>query len=319
MTDRDTSVLITGIRGFVGTNLMRYLHDNGKYAITGSSRNILRLQEVENELYQVLDNESVIQKEYRFDAYIHLAGKVYDIEEIASPGEYFKANFDFAKYLFDHFIEDNRAKKFIFLSTIHVLTENPERVLDESYPPHPVTPYGESKLQAERYMLQNCPADKQLYILRPSMIHGPGNKGSLNLLYGLIKSGLPYPIGAVNNRRSFVSIENLCFIIHEILQQEIESGLYHVADNEPTYTHNLVEMIADSLGEKTRIWPIPLPMLKVAARIGNVSPFPLNEHRLNKLTGDFIVSNRKILEAIGKPLPVTSEEGLRRTIHSFRS
>lgn len=317
MTDRDTNVLITGIRGFVGNNLMRYLLDNGKYAITGSSRNLSRLREVENELYQVLEYETVINQAYSFDAYIHLAGKVYDIEEKATPGEYFKANYDLTKHLFDHFIEDKKAKKFIFLSTIHVLTENPEEVLEEDYKPVPVTPYGESKLQAERYILENCPPGKQIYILRPSMIHGPGNKGSLNLLHGLIKTGFPYPIGEVNNKRSFVSIENLCFIIHEILSQEIKAGLYHVADDEPTHTHDLVEMIARSLGRKAKIWPIPMFIIKIVAKVGNVSPFPLNEHRLNKLTGDFIVSNRKITKAIGKSLPVSSKEGLRSTLNSF--
>src|SRR5690625_6395669 len=75
------------------------------------------------------------------------------------------------------------------------------------------------------------------------MIHGPGNKGNLNLLYQLVKSGIPYPVKAFNNKRSFVSIENLCFIIRELIEGEVEQGLYHVADDEPTYTHDLVKLI----------------------------------------------------------------------------
>lgn len=317
MIDADSKLLITGIRGFVGTNLNRYLQKNGRYEITGSSRNTLYLQGMAEQLYRILDYEEVLHEGYTFDAYIHLAGKVYDFEEKASPEEYYEANYHLARRLFDQFVQDKEAKKFIFLSTIHVLTDNPEVELDESYMPQPVTPYGDSKLLAEQYMLENCPAGKQLYILRPSMIHGPGNKGSLNLLFKLIEFGIPYPIGAVNNKRSFVSSENLCFIIHEILKQDISAGLYHIADDEPTYTHELVQMISESLGRKSRIWNIPLPVLQTLAKIGNVTPIPLNENRLSKLTGDFIVSNQKIKEAIGKPLPLTAEEGLWRTLKTF--
>src|SRR5690625_5979106 len=98
------------------------------------------------------------------------------------------------------------------------------------------------------------------------MIHGPGNKGNLNLLYQLVKSGIPYPVKAFNNQRSFVSIENLCFIIRELIEGEVEQGLYHVADDEPTYTHDLVKLIADATDKKGRIWYVPPLLLNLTAR-----------------------------------------------------
>ena len=82
-------------------------------------------------------------------------------------------------------------------------------ILTEDTIPNPKTHYGISKLQAENYILdQKLPEGKRVYILRPCMIHGPGNKGNLNLLYTLVKKGFPWPLGAFENQRSFLSIDN---------------------------------------------------------------------------------------------------------------
>lgn len=310
-------ILITGISGFIGSNLMEYMRKNSGVSINGSSRSIERIGHFKDKIEDIYSNRDIIEKKLSFDSYVHLSGKVYDVRDKGNESEYFEANYKMTRKLFDHFVSDSRSRNFIFLSTIHVLTENPEEVLDESYVPQPFTPYGKSKFKAEQYIQKNCPPDKNYYILRPSMIHGPGNKGNLNLLFQLVNFGIPYPVGTYNNKRSFVSIENLCFIISEIIQRDIEPGLYHIADDEPTYTHDLVKMIAEATGKKGRIWNIHPGLLKRVAKIGNKIPFIINEHRLNKLTGDFVVSNKKIKNALGKPLPVRAKEGLHKTLNSL--
>ena len=310
-------LLITGIRGFIGSNFKEYIKNDPKFEITGTSRYKSKISHLKGEIKDTCTISDVIEQRLSYHSYIHLSGKVYDFRDKKNEDEYFAANYEVTKLLMDHFAKDPKAKNFIFLSTIHVLTENPEVVLDESYVPKPFTPYGKSKFKAEQYIRKHCPPDKNYYILRPSMIHGPGNKGNLNLLYKLIKSGIPYPVGAYNNSRSFVSIENLSFILKQIITRDIEPGLYHIADDEPTKTHDLVKMIAEATGEKAKIWNIPLVLLKYIAKLGNRLPIFINEHRLNKLTGDFIVSNEKITKAIGKPLPVSSREGLKYTLNSL--
>ena len=307
-------LLITGIRGFVGSNLLEYLREHGNYRITGTSRNAESIRHLESEFLEVVSDEEVCKSNKSYDAYIHLAGKVHDIRDKNNDAEYFTANYDATKELYKRFKEDRKAKKFIFLSTIHVLTESPEMELDESYKPEPFTPYGKSKYKAETHIQTKAGPDKSYYILRPSMIHGPGNKGNLNLLYKLVKYGIPYPVKAYNNKRSFVSIENLCFIIRELIEGDVEQGLYHVADDEPTYTHDLVKLIADATNKKGRIWYIPPVLIDSAAKAGNYLPGPLNEHRLKKLTGDFTVSNKKLKKAIGKELPVRARDGLIKTL-----
>jgi len=310
-------VVITGVRGFVGRNLRQYLSKHSDLKLTGASRDKSALESHKKDLDSICSYDDIYEGNHQFDAYVHLAGKVIGIVKKGGEDEYYKVNFEQTKKIFDRFLEDPKARKFIFVSTIHVLTEKPDRILDENYPPKPFTPYGKSKFLAENYIKEHCTGDKRYYILRPSMIHGPGNKGNLNLLYGLISKGLPYPIGKINNKRSFVSIDNFSFIVKEILSNEIKPGLYHIADDDPTYTHDLIHLIASEIGVKARILNINLDLLKLVAKFGNHLPIPLNEHRLQKLTGDFIVSNEKIKKELGKELPVKSVDGIKKTIQSF--
>jgi nucleoside-diphosphate-sugar epimerase len=90
------------------------------------------------------------------------------------------------------------------------------------------------------------------------MIHGPGNKGNLNLLYKIVFKGLPWPLGAFENKRSFCSIDNLCFIINELIDNnKIPSGIYNVADDEAISTNELISLIAERQGKKSYILKIP--------------------------------------------------------------
>lgn len=312
-------VVITGVRGFVGRNLLRYLSAQGKFHITGASGERENLSFLDDQLDAVVSYDQLYMGEEKFDIYLHLAGKVIHEVQDRDDQEYIEVNSIQTQKVYDTFLRDGRAAAFIFTSTIHVITERPDRVVDEAYTPQPFTPYGRSKFEAENYIQEKSVKDKNYYILRPSMMHGPGNKGNLNLLYGLVSRGIPYPLGRVNNRRSFVSIDNFSFIVNELIEQLPESGLYHIADDEPTCTHDLIRLIAESRGRKARMVNIPLSLLRLTAFMARILPFiPLNEHRLLKLTEDFIVSNKKIKEAIGKPLPVRAEEGLRKTLESFR-
>jgi nucleoside-diphosphate-sugar epimerase len=150
------------------------------------------------------------------------------------------------------------------------------------------------------------------------MIHGPGNKGNLNLLYKIVSKRLPWPLGAFENKRSFCSIDNLCFCINElIINDTIPSGIYNIADDEPIATKDLIKLMAKSQDKKYRIWNIPQLIIKLISRLGDYFNLPLNSERLNKLTENFIVSNNKIKTAIKKPLPFSAHEGLIKTFHSF--
>jgi nucleoside-diphosphate-sugar epimerase len=290
------SIFLTGGSGFVGSNLLKFLPSSYKFLIYD--------KKVIPELIQ--------------DAVIHLAGKAHDLKNVSSSDDYYKVNTELTKDIFNAFLVSN-AKVFITLSSVKAVADEVVGELLEDTTPNPITHYGKSKLLAEEYILsQQIPEGKRVYILRPCMIHGPSNKGNLNLLYNLVSKGLPWPLGNFKNSRSYLSIENLCFIINELIEREdIPSGIYNVADDIPLSTNEVIRMIAESKGQKANILNISLNLIQVLARVGDFIKLPLNSERLKKLTESYVVSNSKIKTALGKPLPVSSKNGLIRTFQSF--
>jgi len=293
-------ITITGASGFVGLNLYDYLKNN--HEIETLSARFLPDQEFKLET----------------NAVIHLAGKAHDLKRISKPSDYYEANFELTKQLFDSFLNSD-TEVFIFMSSVKACADKVERILVESNNSEPKTHYGISKLQAEQYILsKTLPVGKRIYILRPCMIHGPGNKGNLNLLYQIVNKRIPWPLGAFNNQRSFLSIENLCFTINELLQNKnISGGIYQVADDEPISTNELIEIIGVSLGKKSKILKVSERIINKIANLGNYLPLPLNSERLQKLTENYVVSNEKIKKALRKELPISTKQGLFKTIESF--
>lgn len=297
------NIFISGSTGFVGTNLIQNL----KESINSSIFPITRDMFLKN-TYPKLDG-----------TIIHLAGKAHDIKGTSSINEYQFVNVELTKNLFNAFLE-SEADVFIFISSVKAAADKVENILFEDSVPNPKTSYGISKLNAENYLLSiKLPPNKKLYILRPVMIHGPGNKGNLNLLYKIIKMGLPYPLGAYYNQRTFLSIDNFCFIIKElILQKNIASGIYNISDSDSYSTVELIKIMSDVLNKKTKIWTIPKYIINTIAKLGDILKLPLNSERLDKLTESYLVSNQKLLEAINKPLPIQGATGLKKTIKSFQ-
>jgi nucleoside-diphosphate-sugar epimerase len=297
------SIVITGTSGFVGTHLQKNLLQSGYTLQSLSLRNSHWKNEITPEAQTI----------------IHLAGKAHDLKKAADPNEYYQVNYELTQQLFDAFLESS-ATVFIFMSTVKAVADAVEGSLREAHPPNPITHYGKSKLKAEQYILSKAlPAGKRVYILRPCMIHGPGNKGNLNLLYTLVSKGIPWPLAAFENQRSFLSIDNLCFVIQELLNRnDIPSGIYNVADDEPLSTNELISLIAESLNRKPNVWQLSEGFIKSLARFGDKLFLPLNSERLQKLTDSYVVSNQKIKNAIGKPFPISSKDGLLKTFKYFK-
>lgn len=316
------SLLITGIHGFVGTNLVNALKDHydiyGLDIISPEQDGVIRTFSWDD-----LENNRIP----RVDAIIHLAGKAHDTKNKSAADVYFKVNTDLTKKVFDYFTNHKSIERFIFFSSVKAAVDKvPGEILTEDVTPCPVGPYGESKVRAEEYILEQLndkPAaynGRDVIIMRPCMIHGPGNKGNLNLLYGVISKGIPWPLGAFDNRRTFTSIDNLTFVIGRILSSHVESGIYNMADDEALSTNELIRVMCKAMGKKARIIKLPRGIINASARIGDVLHLPLNTFRLDKLTESYVVSNNKIKKALGiDRMPIKAYDGLAHTIKSFIS
>jgi nucleoside-diphosphate-sugar epimerase len=306
------SLLITGINGFVGTNLYNYF--NNKMRVSG-----IDISKDENKQNCKTYNWNDFHILPEVDAIIHLAGMAHDVSGTADESKYFDINVGLTEKIFEYYLKSS-AKKFIFFSSVKASADTVvgEYLTEESLA-NPKTPYGRSKLGAEKYIMRNLlPKEKQVYILRPAMIHGPGNKGNLNLLYSILKTGIPYPLGAFHNERSFTSIHNLIFLLEKLLELDVETGTYNVCDDESLSTSEIARIINQSLGNSDKIWNIPKGIINAIARIGDIIHLPLNSERLKKMTESYVVSNQKIKDATRiEALPVDAYAGLVTTLDSF--
>ena len=315
------NILITGIHGFIGSNFIRALRD--KHTLYGLDI-IFPCRDGVSQTFSWRDIEPTsfpFQTLPQFDAIIHLAGKAHDTKNQSAAQSYFDINTGLTQKIFDFFLESS-AKKFIFFSSVKAAADSVVGdMLTEDVIPAPVGSYGESKIKAEEYIkehLEYSTIEKQVYILRPCMIHGPGNKGNLNLLYNVVKKGIPWPLGDFDNRRSFTSIDNLCYVIEGLLNQDVSTGIYHMGDDEALSTNELIGIMCEAMGKKPHIWKMNKRVMEGCAGLGTLMHLPLNTERLRKLTENYVVSNAKIKAALGiDKLPVTAKEGLMKTIRSF--
>ena len=328
------NILITGVHGFVGSNLVNYLSkENTIYGL-----DIVQPQKdgvKKTFSWDELEQPNAMPE---IDAIIHLAGKAHDTRNKSAADVYFKVNTGLTQKIFDWYMASATAKKFVFFSTAKAAAECVPEILLEDVTPTPKGPYGESKIKAEEYILDalenqgvsrksmssivpgtDRPKNgKEVYIFRPCMIHGLGNKGNLNLLYGVVSKGIPWPLGAFENRRTFTSVENICFAVNGVLTQDVPSGIYNMGDDEALSTNELIEVICETLGKKAHIWRIQKGFMNGVAKVGGWLHLPLNPLRMQKLTENYVSSNAKIKKALGiKKFPVDARQGLKQTIACF--
>jgi len=315
-------IMVTGINGYIGRNLQAYFKPPD-YELIGIER---------SDLYTGINNTS------QPHCIIHLAGLAKETNDPKLAEEYQQVNTELTKTMFNFFLSSS-ASTFIFFSTVKAAADFSETPLAETVVPHPTTIYGQSKLNAEKYILENLPNDgRKVYILRPCMIHGPEPKQNLLALYNYFRKGLPWPFGNISNNRSYLSIGNLNFILEKLLanlQPEperslarrsqtcnlkpvIPSGIYHLADDSPLSTKRIIELIGENLGKKSLMINLPAWLVKALARVGTLLHLPINQETIKKLTGNYLVSNEKIKKALNiTRLPLSAEEGMRHTLESM--
>ena len=284
-------ILISGAYGFVGTNLSRFLSERGHVCL---ALDVAKGDASYAAFYTWDQLEDVDWSS--IDAVVHLAGKAHDTKNVTKPQVYFDVNVGLTQKLFN--VCYGKVGTFIFFSSIKAVDGD--------------TPYAQSKREAEKWL------DGRAVILEPAMIHGPGNKGNLNLLYSVVKHGIPWPLAAFENQRSFTSVGNACAVVEQLCQGKVANGIYPLCDDEPVSTNRLIELIAESLGRRARLWHFPCKLVKLAAKVGDWTHLPLNNERLGKLTETAVVDNSKLKTALGwEKMPVRAEEGFRITLRSF--
>lgn len=297
-------ILLIGATGFIGRNLLKSFPAN----------NVVPVNVREEGWQKIIPRDAKV--------FINLIGKAHDHKNKTTEKEYYKSNVEVTTQIFSEFLK-LEASLFIHISSIAAVEEFESfKPLNEKDVCRPTSSYGKTKRDAEIWLLnQNLPKGKKIVILRPPMVHGEGDKGNLKFLYKFITAGVPYPLSAFDNSRSFLSIENLYFFIQEIInkQDKLASGIYHIADDEVISTKDIVEAIKRIKNKKNIHIYIPKSIIRVVARVGDFISIPLNTERLKKMTGDLEVSNHKLKNTLGiDKLPFSAIEGLEKTIKSYK-
>ncbi len=263
-------ILVTGSTGFVGSALCSWLVSEG-YDVQGISR---------RELPYYQRSTDSLQKN---DVIVHTAAIAHRLNEsgVDPIDEYRQVNRDLPLQLAKAAAKAG-ARRFIFLSTIKVLGEGDNKPYTEQSVPAPEGAYAISKWEAEQVLLElGRTSSIDVVILRPSLVYGPGVKGNLRQLIRVVAKGIPLPFGAVNNRRDFLSIYNLCDVIRDCIDKPVGGKTLLLADGESISTTRLMSLIAQHLGRPNRLVPVPVSLMRFFAMLVGKSEVA------NRLLGDF--------------------------------
>lgn len=314
MSVENFSIGITGASGFVGSNLIQQLLINGRYNIKAFSRffseSISGIDQVK--IVDICDSSHWNSMLAGLDCVIHTAARVHIMNDEAPNAldEFRKVNvhatLDIAKAA-----AAVGVKRFIFISSIKVNGEETSSGLPFSPDarPAPIDPYGISKTEAEIALKKLATeTGMEVVIIRPVLVYGPGVKANFLNLMKLVQKRLPLPLGAINNKRSLVSIDNLVdLIITCIDHPKAANQIFLVSDGHDLSTTELLRHMAEALSTSIVLLPIPPSLLMLVATVAGKRAIG------QRLCGSLQVDISKTKSLLGWTPPVTLDSTLEKT------
>jgi nucleoside-diphosphate-sugar epimerase len=283
-------IVVTGSNGFVGSTLSRMLQELGHEVVPVPRALLLANRETgDSQVLELLMRDAA--------AVIHLAARAHVIvERQRDPlGEFRKVNLAGAVVTCEAAMRAG-VPRFVCVSSIGVLgTDSGDRVFTEADPPSPAEPYAISKWEAEQalHALEIRWPSTKVVVVRPPLVYGPGVKGNFLRLLRLVHSGLPLPLGNVKNQRSYVGLHNLCEFLTLCAFHPHAKGLFLVSDHEDLSTPDLLDLIAEAMGKRSRVFAFPrLALFALATAFGKGA-------ELERLTGNLRVDSSLARSRLG--------------------
>lgn len=321
-------LLITGATGFIGRELIPFLESEGHsltIALRDSSADARVPEvgpEVERRIVRVGDIDD--RTDWRdalqgVEAVVHLAAHAHVMEEGTDEEATFtRVNAWGTQRLVEQAI-DAGVGRFVLVSSIGAVTSQSTSRVTESTACAPDTAYGRSKRAGERALVELADASDMCWtILRPTLVYGPGNPGNMKRLIALVRSGLPIPLGSVQNRRSFTFVRNLTDLISVVLAHpRAADASFLVSDGDDLSTPELIDRIARHAGVRSTLWAIPVPALRGMARAADAlaaltrSSLPFGSLTLQRLESSLYVDIEPLRDRLGWTPPFDLDEGLR--------
>lgn len=292
-------VLVTGANGFLGQAVVAHLRDAGRpvrVAVRDASQAVGDGDAVVvGDMAENFDWSRAVQG---VDCIVHTAGRAHQAES-ADPeahAVFRRINVDATLTLAKQAAQAG-VRRLVFISSAHVnggATQGRGFRADD--PPHPVSVYAQSKLDAEQGLAAiTAETGLEVVVIRPPLIMGPGVKGNLANLYAAIQRGLPLPFGLIHrNRRDLVSRDTLCGLIVVTLDHPAAAGrTFMVSDGAPLSTRALIERMAQELGVRPRLAPVPPALLRGLLKAAGRS------RMADQLTGDLEIDITATCDTLG--------------------
>lgn len=301
-------ILVTGANGFVGRAICKDLRDKGHHVIAGA-------RTPPDETYTLAPS---LQNDANWsalladcDIVVHTAGRAHVLKETAcNPLEIFRKINTAGTLALARQAADAGVKRFIYISSIGVNGNTCERPFTEDDVPAPHDLYAISKLEAENGLWKLAASTNlEVVIIRPTLIYGAGAVGNFALLTKAVQRGYPLPLGSIQNKRSFLGIDNLADLIsHCLIHPAAVNQLYLASDTEVISVSTLINHLAQIMGCPSRMFSVPAPLLLLGARLLG------KEHAVKKLTNDLWVDTSKLRKQLGWTPPLTQLAGLKRAV-----
>jgi nucleoside-diphosphate-sugar epimerase len=310
-------VLVTGASGFVGSALCRNFMEQGMTTI-GVVRHL-----PENPVlgvdYQVVPSlmKSSLWKEILdgVDVVVHCAARAHFMRDSENDplAVYREVNVEGTRFLAEQAVNCG-IKRFLFLSSIKVNGEcTSEQPFKADDIPNPKDSYGISKWEAEQ-VLQKIASNSNLeiVIIRPPLVYGPAVRANFLKVMKLVKSGLPLPLGAIQNSRSFVALDNLVDLILTCLHHpDAVNQTFLVSDGDDLSTPELLRRTAKAFGKSSRLIPVPVFLLRTIALLFGKADFA------QRLCGSLQVDIVKVKKFLGWAPKVSVDAALLKTTKHF--
>lgn len=308
-------ILVTGATGFVGGAVLHALYESGVSLVAHVRAPSGELPgDVKQAIIPNIDADSGWGDALLgADVVIHCAGRVHVMSEayVDPLSEYRKVNVNGTLALARQAAAAG-VKRFIFISSIKVNGEmTPEgAVFRHDDIPAPIDAYGISKAEAEVGLAALCEeTGMELVIIRPPLVYGPGVKGNFSRLIDLTGQGIPLPLGAVNNKRSLVALDNLISLIVLCTTHPNATGqVFLVSDGEPVSTPSLIRALASAMGKRCWLIPVPGWMFRVGLSLVG------KQAAANRLLGSLVVNIDHTRSTLGWRPVVSLQEGLLSTV-----
>ena len=301
-------ILVTGASGFVGSALVSMLKAQGK-AVRTTTRNKDLASNSNQHFVPSIDEttnwNAVLEG---VDVVIHCAARAHRMNEQGDAHEKYHSVNTLGTLNLAKSCVLQKVKRLVYVSTIKVCAEatEPGKVIRPNSPLKPTDSYSKTKAKAE-VMLQELAKESnlELVIVRPPLVYGPSAKGNLERLVKLAHSGIPLPLGAINNRRSIVGLANLTDFLSLVSHHPLADGqVFNISDGEIISTTEVLKTLASSMNRRTILIPIPVGLLTAIGKLTGKLPI------VDRLASNLEVDSSSCFDLLNWKPPMTVRESV---------